>query len=210
MERQRGLPTPSKSSSVALGSTRARLSRRLLGESFHPGGAALTERLGQLLGLTPESRVLDAASGKGTSALLLAQTVRLHASSGVDLSDQNVAHATAEADRLGLAGRVSFEVGDAEQLPLDDASVDAVICECAFCTFPDKPLAATRVRARAETRRAGRLERHHPRTWFARRTRRISWPGSPASPTRVRPRRTPHGSRAPGSHSRWSKPTTTR
>ncbi len=46
---------------------------RLLGESFHPGGAALTERLGQLLALTPESRVLDAASGKGTSAVLLAQ-----------------------------------------------------------------------------------------------------------------------------------------
>jgi SAM-dependent methyltransferase len=27
-------------------------------------------------------------------------------------------------------------------LPLEDASVDAVICECAFCTFPDKPAAA--------------------------------------------------------------------
>jgi SAM-dependent methyltransferase len=35
-----------------------------------------------------------------------------------------------------------FEVGDAEQLPLGDASVDAIICECAFCTFPNKPRAA--------------------------------------------------------------------
>jgi arsenite methyltransferase len=114
---------------------------RLLGDSFHPGGPALTERLGQLLGLTPESLVLDAASGKGTSAVLIAQrfgSVVL----GVDLSAQNVAHANAEADRLGLAGRVSFRVGDAERLPLDDASVDAVICECAFCTFPDKKAAA--------------------------------------------------------------------
>jgi ubiquinone/menaquinone biosynthesis C-methylase UbiE len=114
---------------------------RLLGESFHPGGAGLTERLGQLLSLTPESRVLDAASGKGTSALLIAQRFGC-AVVGVDLSTQNVAHATAEADRLGLAGRVSFEVGDAERLPLDDASVDAIICECAFCTFPDKRAAA--------------------------------------------------------------------
>jgi arsenite methyltransferase len=61
---------------------------------------------------------------------------------GVDLSTHNVAHANAEADRLGLEGRVSFRVGDAERLPLDDESVDAVICECAFCTFPDKPAAA--------------------------------------------------------------------
>ncbi len=114
---------------------------RLLGDSLHPGGAALTERLGQLLGLTAESRVLDAASGKGTSAVLIAQRFG-SAVVGVDLSAKNVAHATAEADRLRLAGRVSFRVGDAERLPLDDASVDAVICECAFCTFPDKRAAA--------------------------------------------------------------------
>ena len=114
---------------------------RLLGDSFHPGGAALTERLGQLLGLTPESRVLDAASGRGTSAVLIAQRFGC-AVVGVDLSAQNVAHATVEADRLGLAGQVTFRVGDAERLPIDDASVDAVICECAFCTFPDKPRAA--------------------------------------------------------------------
>jgi arsenite methyltransferase len=37
---------------------------------------------------------------------------------------------------------VRFEVGDAERLPVDDASMDAVICECAFCTFPNKPAAA--------------------------------------------------------------------
>lgn len=114
---------------------------RLLGESFHPGGAALTARLGQLLSLTPESLVLDAASGKGTSAVLIAQRFGC-AVIGVDLSTQNVAHANAEADRLGLAGRVSFRVGDAERMPLDDGAVDAVMCECAFCTFPDKCAAA--------------------------------------------------------------------
>ena len=58
---------------------------RLLGESFHPGGIALTERLGQLLGLTAASRVLDAASGKGTSAVVLAQRFGCTVI-GVDLS----------------------------------------------------------------------------------------------------------------------------
>jgi arsenite methyltransferase len=115
--------------------------RRLLGDSFHPGGAALTERLGTLLGLSLDSQVLDAASGRGTSALFLAQRFGCRVI-GVDLGAENVQRATAEANRLGLSDRVGFEVGDAERLPLNDSTVDAVVCECAFCTFPDKPRAA--------------------------------------------------------------------
>lgn len=114
---------------------------QLLGDSFHPGGTALTARLGDMLGLTSESSVLDSACGRGTSALLIAQRFGCSVV-GVDLSGANVAHATAEADRLRIAGRVRFEIGDAERLPVDDASVDAIICECAFCTFPDKRTAA--------------------------------------------------------------------
>jgi len=49
------------------------IARLLLGESFHPGGLKLTQRLGEILGLGPDSRVLDVASGKGTSAIFLAQ-----------------------------------------------------------------------------------------------------------------------------------------
>ena len=114
---------------------------QLLGESFHPGGAKLTERLGELLGLTCESRVLDAASGRGASAVVLAQRFG-GAVVGIDLSARNVEYAAAEAVRLGLADRLRFEVGDAEHLPLAAASVDAIVCECAFCTFPDKARAA--------------------------------------------------------------------
>src|SRR5260370_41659650 len=47
--------------------------RLLLGESFHPGGLALTERLGTLLDLGPGKRVLDIAAGQGSSAIFLAQ-----------------------------------------------------------------------------------------------------------------------------------------
>jgi ubiquinone/menaquinone biosynthesis C-methylase UbiE len=54
----------------------------------------------------------------------------------VDLGAENVSRATSEAERLGLADRVRFKVGDAEQLPLQDSEVDAVICECAFVHFP--------------------------------------------------------------------------
>jgi hypothetical protein len=40
-----------------------------------------------------------------------------------------------------LDGQVRFEVGDAERLAFEDADFDAVICECALCTFPSKPSA---------------------------------------------------------------------
>jgi len=36
--------------------------------------------------------------------------------------------------------------GDAERLPLESGSFDAVVCECAFCTFPDKATAAAEFR----------------------------------------------------------------
>src|SRR5258708_8640212 len=44
----------------------------LLGNSLHPGGTELTERLGRMLNLEPRNRVLDVAPGRGPSALTLA------------------------------------------------------------------------------------------------------------------------------------------
>jgi ubiquinone/menaquinone biosynthesis C-methylase UbiE len=113
----------------------------LLGESFHPGGVKLTERLGEVSGLTPHSRVLDVATGQGTSAIHLAQRFGCEVI-GVDYGSDMVRRATGNAAAQGVGDRVRFEQGDAERLLFDDASFDAVICECAFCTFPDKRAAA--------------------------------------------------------------------
>lgn len=111
--------------------------RWLLGDSFHPGGLALTERLGERLHLAPEDVVLDVAMGRGTSAIRVARRFSCRVI-GVDLSEANVTAAQAAAGAAGVAERATFVVGDAEQLPLTDDSVTAVICECAFCTFPEK------------------------------------------------------------------------
>ncbi|MBI4320188.1 MAG: class I SAM-dependent methyltransferase [Chloroflexi bacterium] len=115
--------------------------RLLLGDSFHPGGLTLTERLGHLLGLRPGVRVLDVASGKGSTSIFLAQRFGCEVV-GIDYSAGLVAEAIQRAAVLGLAGKVRFEGGDAERLPFVDASFDAIVCECAFCTFSDKPSAA--------------------------------------------------------------------
>ncbi len=134
-------PSPSPSDPSQLKSCCAAVyesdfARMLLGESFHPGGLRLTRRLGELLNLRADMRVLDVASGKGDSAVFLAGHFGCEVV-GVDFGPENVKMANARADRL-----VSFIEGDAERLDFGDASFDAVICECAFCTFPDKEQAA--------------------------------------------------------------------
>lgn len=115
--------------------------RLLLGDSLHPSGLRLTDRLAGLMRLSPESRVLDVACGRGESALHLARTVRCRVV-GVDAGANTVVEANLRARDAGLADRVTFEVGRATCLDAPDASFDAVICECAFCTFPDKLQAA--------------------------------------------------------------------
>jgi arsenite methyltransferase len=111
--------------------------RALLGGSFHPGGLTLTGRLGELLQLGPGMRVLDVASGRGESAIFLANSFGCEVV-GVDYSSSNVEQAT----RVAANPLVTFTTGDAEHLDFPDAAFDAVICECAFCTFPDKGAAA--------------------------------------------------------------------
>lgn len=113
----------------------------LLGDSHHPGGLDLTRRLANALALVPGQHVLDVASGRGSTALLLAREYHLDVD-GVDLADSNVALAGGAADAAGVADRVRFHAADAERLPFVDAAFDAAVCECAFCTFPDKSTAA--------------------------------------------------------------------
>ncbi|HVC83114.1 MAG TPA: methyltransferase domain-containing protein [Chloroflexota bacterium] len=116
--------------------------RFLLGDSYHPGGLDLTDRLGTMLGLGAGTRVLDVAAGPGTSATHLAQRFGCRVT-GVDLSESNVVAARETAMRLGVATLTDFVVGDAELLPFPDESFDVVVCECALCTFPDKHTAVT-------------------------------------------------------------------
>jgi SAM-dependent methyltransferase len=112
----------------------------LLGGRLHPGGDVLTRRLADLIGIGPGDRVLDVASGRGSTARLLAAergaTVR-----GIDLSPRLVVMADSEAAEVGLAGATAFEVGDADRLDVRAGSFDVVLCECALCTFPEQAAA---------------------------------------------------------------------
>lgn len=116
--------------------------RLLLGDSFHPGGTALTVYLGAALRLGSGQRVLDVAAGQGTSAIHLAQRFGCSVL-GIEYGRVAVERAIQAAQAAGVAHLVTFEQGDAEQLPVPAASFDVVLCECAFCTFPNKAMAAS-------------------------------------------------------------------
>jgi hypothetical protein len=113
----------------------------LLGDTYHPGGAALTRRLAALLGLRAGQRVADIASGPGATARLLASEYGATVD-GVDFAASSVRRAHENAARAGLSDSLRFHLGDAERIPLPDNSFDVVVTECSFCTFPDKTAAA--------------------------------------------------------------------
>ncbi len=115
--------------------------RWLLGNELHPGGQATTRRALQLAGLGRGDRLLDVASGTGSSAILAATEFECRVV-GVEYSDAAVREASAAARSKGLNGSVRFVQGDAERLRFADGSFDVVLCECALCTFPNKARAA--------------------------------------------------------------------
>jgi SAM-dependent methyltransferase len=81
------------------------------------------EEFVQGLNLKPGMRVLDVACGTGNLTLPAA---RLGAAvTGVDIAPNLIEQARANAEREGLT--VQLDVGDAENLPYEDASFDAVI-----------------------------------------------------------------------------------
>ena len=119
--------------------------RWLLGDELHPGGEATTRRALELAGVGPGDRLLDVACGHGTSALLAARELGCEVV-GLEFGARAVEEASQAARAAGLQERVTFRRGDAEALPFDSASFDAVLCECSLCTFPDKARAASELR----------------------------------------------------------------
>jgi arsenite methyltransferase len=82
--------------------------------------------------------VLDIGSGAGMDALLAARLVGPSGMViGLDMTPEMIAKATQNAEQAG-ATNVEFRLGDAEQMPISDASVDWVISNCVINLAPDK------------------------------------------------------------------------
>lgn len=88
----------------------------------------------ELIGTTElaAKQVLDVGCGRGGTARLLAEAFAAQVK-GVDLSPEAIAFCRRTHERPGL----TFEVGDAEHLPVPDASCDVVVNVESSHTYPD-------------------------------------------------------------------------
>ena len=103
-------------------------------ESFCGVGNPFT--LGEPL---PGQTVLDLGCGAGFDTLLAARRVGASGKViGIDMTPEMIAKARTNADSLGVMN-VEFLLGEIEDLPLPDASVDLVISNGVFNLCPDKP-----------------------------------------------------------------------
>ncbi len=96
------------------------------------------DRFGQWLELRAGSRLLDVGCGSGGPALHLAETT--HATVvGIDVLEEGIAAAAAQAQARGLRGTADFVRADAgERLPFEDESFDAVLSIDAMCHLPNR------------------------------------------------------------------------
>ena len=90
------------------------------------------------LELQPGMRVLDAASGTGTTSLFAARAVAPGGRVlGVDLAASMLEVARGNATRAGLDDVVEFRCADMTATGLPDASFDAVVCVFGLVLVPD-------------------------------------------------------------------------
>ncbi len=91
-----------------------------------------------LASIQPGETVLDIGSGAGLDCLLAAQRVGAEGRViGLDMTPEMIERGEANAAKAG-AGNVEFRRGTAEEIPVEDATVDLVISNCVINLSPDK------------------------------------------------------------------------
>lgn len=106
-----------------------------VGLTKHLGGVEATEELATLCHIAAGCYVLDVGCGAGATPAYLVKTYSCRVA-GVDISQRMVERARETARREGVVDDAEFWVADAQDLPFDDDTFDAVITESA-AAFPE-------------------------------------------------------------------------
>jgi SAM-dependent methyltransferase len=88
----------------------------------------------------PGGHVLDVGAGPGRLATGLAALAPRIEVAGIDIAPDMVARATALAAERGVAGRVTFRLGDVMALPFPDESFDIVVSTLSLHHWPNPAL----------------------------------------------------------------------
>jgi ubiquinone/menaquinone biosynthesis C-methylase UbiE len=104
---------------------------------IHPGGLKATKKLVDSLEIGSETKVLDIACGKGSTAFYLAEKYGCQVV-GIDISEELIHEADETCEKKGLTDRVKFMVGNAMDLPFDDNQFDVAISQGILVFVDDK------------------------------------------------------------------------
>jgi SAM-dependent methyltransferase len=107
-------------------------------DQFHTRGLAATAELANLARVTSGMAVLDVGSGVGGPARALAATCGCQVT-GVDLSAPFVDAARYLTERTGQGALVSFQTGNALELPFEASCFDAVLLQHVAMNISDRP-----------------------------------------------------------------------
>jgi ubiquinone/menaquinone biosynthesis C-methylase UbiE len=110
---------------------------KLLNDTFHPGGLALSKLMVDQMGVDADSVVLDIACGDGRTATYLAKTLGCRVT-GIDASLQMINTAKEIATDLRVVDRTDFAVALAGKIPFENNFFTHALSECSLCTFVDK------------------------------------------------------------------------
>jgi len=106
-----------------------------VGLTKHLGGLGATEELIEMCHISADSYILDVGCGAGATPAFIAKTIGCRVV-GVDISEGMIQRSWEYAKREGILDRVEFRVADAQDLPFEDDTFDAVITE-SVTAFPE-------------------------------------------------------------------------
>jgi ubiquinone/menaquinone biosynthesis C-methylase UbiE len=121
-------------------------------------GLRLLDRVASLLDAAPDATLVDVGTGTGLLAVAALDRWRALHAVGIDPSSGMLALARARADAAGatVADRLRLVVGEAQAIPLPDASCDLAVSSFVLQLVPDRSAALREIR---------RVLR--PRAWLA-------------------------------------------
>lgn len=111
----------------------------IMGEQIHIGGLASSMDLAERAGIAPGTRGVDPCCCTGAGMRFLARFRQVARMTGVDATEAVIRRGRERCRDQGLADRIDFVQADACRTPLEDAQVDFVWGEDAWCYVVDKP-----------------------------------------------------------------------